>query len=584
MTTSARFRILSFTLLSLALMSSALISQTSNSAPPAWGPDNATIKAAAPAPRLAMSAPAALSSLSVAEEGARDEIEAMKRWNRLGQRPMQNGFARAIPNRAEVRPMAKSHEAGILSLREGGDLVIGTSVEVAGAVRLRLRLSQVSLPKGAELWVYGADEERAFGLELLDPAGNLWTPSVGGDRIFLELRLKEDELELDHRFMVDQVLQTYESPEALGLSDKAPSCFVDGPCRPNAVPNMDIVRAAIGKMSFVTGAGSFVCTGSLLNDKDDSGFRPLFLTANHCISTQGAASSLETKFDFITNSCNGTEPGLGGLPTANGSTLLESRSVSDFTLLELSRLPGQRGLLGWSTDPVPNNNSVYHRLSHPFDSDVNRQIAQTYTKYRSSNQIQASEDSPRRNFIYGYMEEGGTLGGSSGSPILQGGAIVVGQLSGGTAPCANGSFDLDGRFETNFPFIEKILDPDGGNGGGGDTSPCNANGTTVCLVGDRFEVKSTFTNNQGSGDLRLEKHTDNTVLGFFTNSSNKEVIGKVLNGCSLNGNFWAFFGGVTDQKIEIRVRDTTNGNVWDYTSQRGNPFQTTADTGALPCN
>ncbi len=122
----------------------------------------------------------------------------------------------------------------------------------------------------------------------------------------------------------------------------------------------------------------------------------------------------------------------------------------------------------------------------------------------------------------------------------------------------------------------------GGGGDGTDTSSCRASSTTVCLLSNRFEVKATFRDqNGGSGDLRLVEYTNNTSLGHFGDSSNIELILKVLDGCGLNGRYWIFIGGVTDQGVTIRVRDTRNGQVKTYSNPLGTAFKVVTDTGAM---
>src|SRR3989344_3743553 len=51
------------------------------------------------------------------------------------------------------------------------------------------------------------------------------------------------------------------------------------------------------------GANTYLCTGTLLNDSRSSG-TPYFLTANHCISKQSEAASLQTDWFFRSPTCN----------------------------------------------------------------------------------------------------------------------------------------------------------------------------------------------------------------------------------------------------------------------------------------
>lgn len=56
---------------------------------------------------------------------------------------------------------------------------------------------------------------------------------------------------------------------------------------------------------------------------------------------------------------------------------------------------------------------------------------------------------------------------------------------------------------------------------------------------------------------------------------------KVLNGCSANGAFWTFAGGLTDVGVVMTVTDTQTGAVSIYTNPQGVPFQPIQDVHAF---
>ena len=58
-------------------------------------------------------------------------------------------------------------------------------------------------------------------------------------------------------------------------------------------------------MEIVTTGGTFVCTGTLLNDSDDKTFIPYFLTAHHCLSLETEANDAEFYFDYRASTCDG---------------------------------------------------------------------------------------------------------------------------------------------------------------------------------------------------------------------------------------------------------------------------------------
>ncbi len=159
----------------------------------------APAQSAPPSLRLAESlAPRPETSLQSAEVGARDALEALHTWNRAGHLPLRAGLVRNLPTSVKARlaavaagsPIAQGSGSGLLGVSPSGNRVWGTRVDVEGAQRLRLHLTQVALPAGSRLWVYAPGEEpRAFGLDLLGPDGDLWTPSVAGGTAFLEVEV-----------------------------------------------------------------------------------------------------------------------------------------------------------------------------------------------------------------------------------------------------------------------------------------------------------------------------------------------------------------------------------------------------------
>ena len=71
-----------------------------------------------------------------------------------------------------------------------------------------------------------------------------------------------------------------------------------------------------GPARFCDQSFQYLCSGALVSDTDGSTTIPYLLTANHCISTQSAASTLEVFWDYKTASCNGSIPALARCPGA----------------------------------------------------------------------------------------------------------------------------------------------------------------------------------------------------------------------------------------------------------------------------
>ena len=57
---------------------------------------------------------------------------------------------------------------------------------------------------------------------------------------------------------------------------------------------------------------------------------------------------------------------------------------------------------------------------------------------------------------------------------------------------------------------------------------------------------------------------------WFFNSTNLELVVKVLDGTTVNGYVWVFYGVLSDVEYTIRVTDTTSGAVRTYINPPGN--------------
>jgi hypothetical protein len=72
---------------------------------------------------------------------------------------------------------------------------------------------------------------------------------------------------------------------------------------------------------------------------------------------------------------------------------------------------------------------------------------------------------------------------------------------------------------------------------------------------------------------------DTGYLWFFT-ETNVELIVKVLDGRSVNGHFWVFYGALSNVQYTIRVTDTETGAIRTYENPSGT-LASHADTSAF---
>jgi hypothetical protein len=445
-------------------------------APPAAGPaqDWVVTPTAPTAPRLAQQlAMPPLAVLGPAQLEARAQLERMDEWNRRGEGPVQNGFARPLPHPALV-VLASSgirsapHTNQVWENTSGGTLRWGAIVKVTGASALRLHLTQVILTPAARLWVYGeaGNDAGPFGADLVGPQHELWTPIVTGETIGIDIELPADD---KARFVLDGVVELFTGTH-LGASRSAAlagaNCTVDASCvSDSTVPLITELHRAVALLIYNAPDGtSHQCTGSLLNT-NPSTLAPYLLTAYHCFSTQSSASSLVAYWDYETSSCNAAEPSFLSFPSTAGATLLAADPSSDFTFVRLSgSLPAGRYYFGWDATVGLANATILYRLTHPQDPvtllprplQFSEDVFTSFPAYTCSYPQQA---------IYSLPVSGSALPGMSGAAVFYQNGYVIGQQYGRCHqaiddPCNFSSYYVSaGAFSNTFHFVSSWLAP-----------------------------------------------------------------------------------------------------------------------------
>ncbi len=105
---------------------------------------------------------------------------------------------------------------------------------------------------------------------------------------------------------------------------------------------------------------------------------------------------------------------------------------------------------------------------------------------------------------------------------------------------------------------------------------------SLLLGNGRFRIDVSWHTADGmSGAGTPAALTADTGTFWFFNSSNIELVVKVLDGCGLNSDYWVFAGGLTDVQTAITVTDTRTGQAKRYTNHQGTAFQPIQDTAAF---
>lgn len=360
-------------------------------------------------------------------------------------------------------------------LAEGSWLALMT-VEVPGARALRAGIAIDALPRGFEFRFFGRDAERVHVLagsdalqtiarnraagEDSDEAGLYWSPVIPGDLLGIELYVPAGQTPAEIEAALVEISNLVYSPYGAAADDEfqqyvgnSASCNVDVMCH----LDWDASSRAVARMVFTEGSGSYLCTGTLLNDTPGTG-TPYFLTAEHCISSQPAASSLNTFWFYRSTECNSGELNSGTVTHTGGADLLHAGPANDTTLLLLNdQPPGGAVYAGWTT-AAPVLNETATGVHHPA-GDLQKISLGSVRQFLNCTAADAdgkfscsAANSSTGEYIDALFTQGTTQGGSSGSAVFaRSEPYLIGVLRGGNSSCTNPSgLNIYGRFDRAF--------------------------------------------------------------------------------------------------------------------------------------
>jgi lysyl endopeptidase len=435
-----------------------------------------------------------------------------------------------------------------------------TTIASPDASAVRLMFRDLNLPDGAALFVYN-DQGEAFGPYLGQAGGGeVWTHTVSGEAITVAVQFFgpvdratvarsrfeiADIVHLGPEFRLGELLSP--APQSgNGHCSYNESCVEDASCYgSNDFAYIDDARLAAGHMLFSSGPWAYVCSGGLMADTIGSQ-TPYFITANHCISRDREATSLEAYFQYMTSSCGATCPNRGNFPRTLGSSILSTNSTSDYTLLLLSQQPPSGSVfLGWTSSEVAftSNYSLY-RISHPSGAP------QAFSTHRVDTSAGTCTSWPRGPWIYSDDNIGATEGGSSGSPVLNASGQVVGMLSGACGFNVNDVCDsdsnstVDGALAHFFDAVSPWLAPDGGGDPDpgdpdpGDPDPGDPDPTdgTMSVASISLNVRAQGPWRTGQATVTIRDQDGNAVGGAtVTGTFSGNVSGSDSNTTGSNG-------------------------------------------------
>lgn len=396
--------------------------------------------------------------------------------------PKLIGFARDVSATQSSAGMQKHLQWR--SAANGGNIA-AVSFTSDGAHGLRLGVLVNTLPGNALVRVYSQNTPdtvyQVAGQEILQrlqanaAAGDTsedgrtwWTPEFGNSEVTLEIELPAGTAPAALDIAVPRVSHIFEALELPSEEDEAAAgqtkindsdaCNLDATCY-DAYANQ---RNAVARMVFTSGGSSYLCTGTLMNDSASSG-TPYFLSANHCISTQTEASTLQTNWFYRSPTCSSRTLSSSTASRFGGATLLYASSSSDTSFMRLNdAVPSGAYFAGWDAN-VQSANTAVLGLHHPSGDLLKASFGQVKSQTSCSPTSSGfSCAGASGNYHVVNWSQGTTEGGSSGSAIFRGTEYVIGTLYGGSASCsATTKPDYYGRFDVAYQAggLSKWLNP-----------------------------------------------------------------------------------------------------------------------------
>ncbi len=233
---------------------------------------------------------------------------------------------------------------------------------------------------------------------------DFWAFAVDGDTVFVNL-ISGDAIGQAYGFDIDQYSFGISSSQKYGSS----SLVIENLCGSDNLVNINCMTGttqydrarSVGRIYYQdpNDGDWYYCTGALISGQNH------FLTNEHCINSQAAVDTMQVRFNYQYNTCNGTA--METYKTFYGDNYLVSNYTYDFSLVTLAGNPqATYGYLELDSRDVVLNESVYIP-QHPNGEPM---------KLDSGPVVDTAIDGNASNSDFGHRVD--TEGGSSGAPVL----------------------------------------------------------------------------------------------------------------------------------------------------------------------
>ena len=371
--------------------------------------------------------------------------------------PTAVGVGRSVPSEHQ----GDLTEKLVWSNIDGGAIAAALEVASPGAKALRVALS-ANLPEGAEVRFFSPTApNQGFrprrGKEFTSGKGAgtapplLWSPTVAGDAIGVEISLPTPAdlsafaLEVRRISHLERLPVQPSPATAPQPTDMHNTCTaVDVSCAD--APNCATLSTV--RILFTEADGdSYTCTATVINDSRETVEKleaTHLLTAHHCVSSQAAAKTVETWWNYQTASCGSSQRSDRFFSLDEGADLVVTHARTDHSLLRLRAPIPQVPICwkGWSGGAGQIGENVYS-THHP-RGELKEWAAGQITD-QAVTVLVDNEDQEVESLVADF-DEGALVSGSSGAALSAAdNNYLLGVLSGG--PEDDCALNYYGRFD-----------------------------------------------------------------------------------------------------------------------------------------
>lgn len=245
---------------------------------------------------------------------------------------------------------------------------------------------------------------------------DLWLPVTNGNDADLEIFVDES-VSPEASFNIDAVniiVVDKNAGSVLKSLGQAKHPEVDIACASDTkiYPVIQKAANATAKLNTIKPDGSYMCSGTLLNDKSGSK-TPWLATANHCISSQAEADATSFEWFYQAATCKGSATDSRYKQTSGGGKLLWADANYEASLLKLNAQPPNGvAFMGWESAPLKVKDDAVG-IHHPAGDHTMISIGAVTTLAAPVN-----VDGKTYDLNVVQYEMGGVEGGSSGSGLF----------------------------------------------------------------------------------------------------------------------------------------------------------------------